>query len=147
MNSRSSQDVHVRDEFSSPEDVTMDDGQDSPSQPNDHIDNVDMQSPAATPASLPAGSSSTAVESIHTRMSPNDDDSQPPPTKRARKYSDADQASAHVSSFYFVRPHRRTNLAFVPGSLSKDACRPFSVYVLEGCQWFSACSFTQRCPA
>jgi hypothetical protein len=86
---------------SSPDDVVMDDGLGS--QPNGHIDNVDMQSPAATPASLPAGSSSTAVES-NTHMSPNDDYSRPPPTKRARKSSDADQASAHVSLFYFVRP-------------------------------------------
>ncbi|KAI0067882.1 Bromodomain-containing protein [Artomyces pyxidatus] len=50
------------------------------------------QSPAATPSSLPGGSS-TAVDSVN--LSANDDDAPMPPTKRARKHSDADRASSH----------------------------------------------------
>jgi hypothetical protein len=64
------------------------------------------QSPSGTPGSGVGSLSITAVDSVHVRdVSPNEDDA--PPTKQARKFSDADQASAHqtvahVSSICFV---------------------------------------------
>ncbi|KAH9964441.1 Bromodomain-containing protein [Russula dissimulans] len=55
------------------------------------------QSSAGTPGSAVGGSSITAVDSVHVRdVSPNEDDA--PPAKRARKFSDADQASAHQTT-------------------------------------------------
>ena len=72
------------------------------------------QSPSGTPGSAVGGSSITAVDSVHVRdVSPNEDDA--PPAKRARKFSDADQASAHqtvahVSSLCLVRHHWRANI-------------------------------------
>ena len=72
------------------------------------------QSSAGTPASAIGGSSVTAVDSVHVRdVSPNEDDVHP--AKRARKFSDADQASvhqtvAHVSPPCLVRHRRRANL-------------------------------------
>ena len=72
-------------------------------------------SPAAPTAStsLPAVSSSApAVEasSPYSNSSPNDDDIQPPPAKRARKHSDADQASlANVRLSCPVRRCGRAN--------------------------------------
>lgn len=54
-------------------------------------------SAAPTASSLPAVSSNATVvetaSSPYSTSSPNDDDIQPPPAKRARKHSDADQAS------------------------------------------------------
>ena len=72
------------------------------------------QSPSGTPGSAVGGSSITAVDSVHVRdVSPNEDDA--PPAKRARKFSDADQASAHqtvahVSSLCLVRHRWRANI-------------------------------------
>jgi len=72
------------------------------------------QSSTGTPGSAVGGSSITAVDSVHVRdVSPNEDDA--PPAKRARKFSDADQASAHqtvahVSSLCLVRPRWRANI-------------------------------------
>ncbi|KAI9512647.1 Bromodomain-containing protein [Russula earlei] len=55
------------------------------------------RSPTGTPGSAVGGSSITAVDSVHVRdVSPNEDDA--PPAKRARKFSDADQASAHQTA-------------------------------------------------
>ena len=71
---------------------------------------------SSTPASssLPAVSANaTTVEtatSPYSNSSPNDDDIQPPPAKRARKHSDADQASlANVRLFCPVRRSGRAN--------------------------------------
>ena len=90
-------------------DVTMDED-DAPT-PN-HV----AASPAVNGASSPAPLvPSSTVESLdasspYSNVSPNDDDIQPPPAKRARKHSDADQASlANVRLFYFVRRHRRAD--------------------------------------
>jgi hypothetical protein len=72
------------------------------------------QSSFGTPGSAVGGSSITAVDSVHVRdVSPNEDDA--PPAKRARKFSDADQASAHqtvahVSSLCLVRRRWRANI-------------------------------------
>jgi bromodomain-containing factor 1 len=45
----------------------------------------------------------------------DDDEARPPPAKRARKYSDADQASiANVSTSVIVRLDRRANSACLP---------------------------------
>ena len=60
------------------------------------------QSSAGTPASAIGGSSVTAVDSVHVRdVSPNEDDV--PPAKRARKFSDADQASVHQTVAHVSR--------------------------------------------
>jgi hypothetical protein len=82
------------------------------------------QSSAGTPASAIGGSSVTAVDSVHVRdVSPNEDDV--PPAKRARKFSDADQASvhqtaAHVSPPCLVRHRRRANIVIFPRSPCKE---------------------------
>ena len=82
------------------------------------------QSTTATPGSAVGGSSITAVDSVHVRdVSPNEDDA--PPAKRARKFSDADQASAHqtvahVSSLCLVRRRRRANIVGFPVRPCKD---------------------------
>ena len=84
------------------------------------------QSSAGTPASAVGGSSVTAVDSVHVRdVSPNEDDI--PPAKRARKFSDADQASvhqtvAHVSSPCLVRHCRRANIVI----FGRSPCKEFS---------------------
>jgi hypothetical protein len=76
------------------------------------------QSSSGTPGSAVGGSSITTVESVHVRdVSPNEDDA--PPAKRARKFSDADQASAHqtvahVSSLCLVRRRWRANTVVFP---------------------------------
>ena len=82
------------------------------------------QSSAGTPGSAIGGSSITAVDSVHVRdVSPTEDDA--PPAKRARKFSDADQASAHqavahVSSVCLVRLRRRANIVVFPIRSCKD---------------------------
>jgi hypothetical protein len=82
------------------------------------------QSSAGTPASAIGGSSVTAVDSVHVRdVSPIEDDI--PPAKRARKFSDADQASvhqtvAHVSPPCLVRHRRRANIAIFRRSPCKE---------------------------
>jgi hypothetical protein len=79
------------------------------------------QSSSGTPGSAVGGSSITAVDSVHVRdVSPNEDDA--PPAKRARKFSDADQASAHqtvahVSSLCLVRRRWRANIVVFPHPL------------------------------
>ena len=77
---------------------------------------VAAASPAVNDASSPAPLvPSSTVESLapsspYSNVSPNDDDVQPPPAKRARKHSDADQASlANVRLFYFVRHYGRAD--------------------------------------
>jgi hypothetical protein len=77
--------------------------------PSEADEPLPTQSPSGTPGSAVGGSSITAVGFVHVRdVSPNEDDA--PPAKRARKFSDADQFSAHravahVSSLCLVR-HR-----------------------------------------
>jgi len=80
------------------------------------------------------GSSSiTAVDSVHVRnVSPNEDDA--PPAKRARKFSDADQASAHqtmahVSSLCLVRHHWHANIV----GFSHAPCKE------SPCAWSGIC--------
>jgi bromodomain-containing factor 1 len=87
------------------------------------------QSPSGTPGSAVGGSSITAVDSVHVRdVSPNEDDA--PPAKRARKFSDADQASAHqtvahVSSLCLVRHRWRANIVvFFPTARVKTSPPP-----------------------
>jgi hypothetical protein len=82
------------------------------------------QSSAGTPASAIGGSSVTAVDSVHVSdVSPNEDDV--PPAKRARKFSDADQASVHqavvhVSPPCLVRHRRRANIVIFRRSPCKE---------------------------
>lgn len=86
------------------------------------------QSSTSTPGSAVGGSSiTTAVDSVHVRdVSPNEDDA--PPAKRARKFSDADQASAHqtvahVSSLCLVRRHWRANtIGFLRAPCKEPPC-------------------------
>ena len=88
------------------------------------------QSPSGTPGSAVGGSSITAVDSVHVRdVSPNEDDA--PPAKRARKFSDADQASAHqtvahVSSLCLVRHRWRANI--VVFFFFVHLCKEFSTW-------------------
>lgn len=73
------------------QDTPMDE---DPAPPNGHVNG---NGNGTTPASIPNGSSPTAVDNAHDFPMNEDDDAQPPPAKRARKSSDADMASAHVS--------------------------------------------------
>ncbi len=78
---------------------------------------VDVTSPPATVSSSfpPVPSSTTVIEAVdasspYSNNSPNDDDIQPPPAKRARMHSDADEASlANVRLFCPVRRYGRAN--------------------------------------
>ena len=108
------------------------------------------QSSAGTPASAIGGSSVTAVDSVHVRdVSPNEDDI--PPAKRARKFSDADQASvhqivAHVSPPCLVRHRRRANIVDFP----RPQCKEFSCTRSRDCRtrkWRIASFDTQRSSA
>ena len=96
------------------------------------------QSSTGTPGSAVGGSSITAVDSVLVRdVSPNEDDA--PPAKRARKFSDADQASAHqtvahVSSLCLVRRHWRANLVGFPRASCKES----------PCAWSGICRASKR---
>ena len=96
------------------------------------------QSSSGTPGSAVGGSSITAVDSVLVRdVSPNEDDA--PPAKRARKFSDADQASAHqtvahVSSLCLVRRHWRANLVGFPRASCKES----------PCAWSGICRVSKR---
>ncbi|EIM92793.1 Bromodomain-containing protein [Stereum hirsutum FP-91666 SS1] len=72
------------------QDTPMDE---DPAPPNGHVNG---NGNGTTPASIPNGSSPTAVDNAHDFPMNEDDDAQPPPAKRARKSSDADMASAHT---------------------------------------------------
>jgi len=92
--------------------------------PTDTDEPLPTQSSAGTPGSAIGGSSITAVDSVHVLdVSSTEDDA--PPAKRARKFSDADQASAHqtvahVSSLCLVRLRRRANIVIFPIRSCKD---------------------------
>ncbi|KAF8273774.1 Bromodomain-containing protein [Lactarius quietus] len=74
------------------------------------------QSSAGTPASAIGGSSVTAVDSVHVRdVSPNEDDV--PPAKRARKFSDADQASVHQTMAHHSHVPDQETVTHVNGDL------------------------------
>jgi bromodomain-containing factor 1 len=72
---------------------------------------TDFHSPATTPGGVPPASSNGA-STAHTSpedlpLHDQDDDDQPPPAKRARIFSDADQASfTHVSLVFLCAPER-----------------------------------------
>ncbi|KAI0005490.1 Bromodomain-containing protein [Russula compacta] len=69
-----------------------------------------------TPGSAVGGSSITAVDSVHVRdVSPNEDDA--PPAKRARKFSDADQASAHQTGAHTSNAPGQESATRVNGEL------------------------------
>ena len=110
------EDPQSQDTIHQHEDVEMGDTEplkSSPNAPSEVDEPPPTQSPSGTPGSGVGGSSITAVDSVHVRdVSPNEDDT--PPAKRARKFSDADQASAHqtvahVSSLCLVRHSWRAN--------------------------------------
>ncbi|TFY72637.1 hypothetical protein EVG20_g379 [Dentipellis fragilis] len=89
-------DVHVPEEATpvdTPQplesDVVMEE-RDAPA-PNEHVPDASLA--AASPL---AASSSTAVDSVPADTANDDDESIPPPAKRARKFSDAEQASVHA---------------------------------------------------
>lgn len=109
------------------EDVEMGDAEQlkpSLSRPPEADEPPPTQSSTSTPGSAVGGSSITAVDSVHVRdVSPNEDDA--PPAKRARKFSDADQASAHqtvahVSSLCLVRRRWRANIIDFPRASCKE---------------------------
>lgn len=111
------EDPQSQDTIHQPEDVEMGDAEQlksSHNAPSEVDEPPPTQSPSGTPGSAVGGSSITAVDSVHVRdVSPNEDDA--PPAKRARKFSDADQASAHqtvahVSSLCLVRHRWRANI-------------------------------------
>jgi hypothetical protein len=118
------EDPQSQDTIQQPEDVEMGDAEPLKSfskAPSEADEPPLTQSPSGTPGSGVGGSSITAVDSMHVRdVSPNEDDA--PPAKRARKFSDADQASAHqtvahVSSLCLVRHRWRANIVvFSPSS-------------------------------
>ena len=91
----------------------------------------DVPPSALTSSSLPAvPASAIPVEtnSPYSNSSPNDDDIQPPPAKRARKHSDADQASlANVRLSRPVRRSGRANLNIFVVSLKTATPPPASV--------------------
>jgi bromodomain-containing factor 1 len=61
---------------------------------------------------------------------PDDDSHGPPPAKRARKHSDADQASlAHVSVLSFVRRYGRADVLLCRPSKVRHSPSSFSVYL------------------
>lgn len=121
------EDVHMADEAHS-------DG------PNGDLSNglshpkTDSPPPATVPASsLPAVSSSiTAVESLaadspYSNNSPNNDDIQPPPAKRARMHTDPDQASlANVRLFTFVRRCQGVLIQYILSFPSEERHSPSS---------------------
>jgi len=90
------------------------------------------------PGSAVGGSSITAVDSVHVRdVSPNEDDA--PPAKRARKFSDADQALAHqtvahVSSLCLVRRHWHANIV----GFSRVPCKE------SPCAWSGICCTSKQ---
>ncbi len=108
------------------------------------------QSSSGTPGSAVGGSSITAVDSVHVRdVSPIEDDA--PPAKRARKFSDADQASAHqtvahVSSLCLVRRRWRANIVAFPRPLLKDLPSTWSG-ICRTCKWRVAFFHSQRIAA
>ena len=111
------EDPQSQDTIHQHEDVEMGDGEQlkpSLNAPSEVDEPPPTQSPSGTPGSAVGGSSITAVDSVHVRdVSPNEDDA--PPAKRARKFSNADQASAHqtvahVSSLCLVRHRWRANI-------------------------------------
>jgi hypothetical protein len=121
------EDSQAQDAIPKHEDVEMGDAEplkSSNSGPVEADEPPPTQSSTGTPGSAVGGSSITAVDSVHVRdVSPNEDDA--PPAKRARKFSDADQASvhqavAHVSSLCLVRRRRRANLVGFPVPSCKD---------------------------
>jgi len=90
------------------------------------------------PGSAVGGLSITAVDSVHVcDVSPNEDDA--PPAKRARKFSDADQASvhqtmAHVSSLCLVCCHWHANIV----GFSCAPCKE------SPCAWSGICCTSKR---
>ncbi|KAI0343894.1 Bromodomain-containing protein [Trametopsis cervina] len=68
-------------------DIQMDEA--DASSPNDVADNTATSAPPVPSSTV----ESLAASSPYSNVSPNDDDVQPPPAKRARKHSDADEAS------------------------------------------------------
>lgn len=113
------------------------------------------QSPAANghTEGTPCESSVAVVDSVPSRAASNfdfpqqranvvddDDEARPPPAKRARKHSDADQASiANVSTSVVVRLQRRANstrlLSYPYSSDPKDWLSPSCHSILSANQW------------
>ena len=151
------EDLQSQDTIHQHEDVEMGDAGDaeplksSLNAPSEADEPPLTQSPSGTPGSAVGGSSITAVDFVHVRdVSPNEDDA--PPAKRARKFSDADQASAHqtvahVSSLCLVRHRWRANtVVFSPRLSCKDF--PSSTWpgICRTCEWRVA-SFHTQCIA
>ncbi|KAH9043727.1 hypothetical protein EDB85DRAFT_2138423 [Lactarius pseudohatsudake] len=101
------------------EDVEMGDVEPLKASPNGRTETDEpppTQSSTGTPASAIGGSSVTAVDSVHVRdVSPNEDDV--PPAKRARKFSDADQASVHQIVAHNSHVPGQETVAHVNGEL------------------------------
>ncbi|THH16771.1 hypothetical protein EW146_g3936 [Bondarzewia mesenterica] len=100
-------------------DVPMSEGAQQPNNngPQPFLEDLVMtQSPVASPASLPNNSSTTVVDSAI-------DHSDVPPSKRARKFSDAHQASSHVSlpSFTAAAPPPASTSSTVVDAISRTS--------------------------
>lgn len=111
----------------SSQDVPMSEG---PQDADVDMAEVDPPAPnhAATAASSSVPQESLATSSPYSTSSPNDDDIQPPPAKRARKHSDADQASlANVRLFCPVRRCGRADSNIFAVSLKTATPPPGSV--------------------
>ena len=110
------EDPQSQDTIHQQEDVEMGDAEQlkpSLKAPSEGDEPPPTQSPSGTPGSAVGGSSITAVDSVHVRDVFSNEDVAPP-AKRARKFSDADQASAHqtvahVSLLCLVRHRWRAN--------------------------------------
>lgn len=77
--------------------------------PNGHLDEQQTKrsrEPSPIPSSFPTASSSTAMDYTPNEYSTQEDEgSVPPPAKRARTFSDADQASiVHVRVHFYRTP-------------------------------------------
>jgi hypothetical protein len=113
--------------------------------PNGHGDNTPRQSSLAAMDSTPSRATSN-FDFSHQRSNSmeDDDEARPPPAKRARKYSDADQASiANVSASVIVRLKRRANSAFLlsylPSVNPEDRLSPSCYSILCTNQWRYRC--------
>ena len=106
---------------------------------NGHGDNTPRQSSlAAMDSTLSRATSNFDFSHQRSNSMEDDDEARPPPAKRARKYSDADQASiANVSTSVIVRPDRRANsaclLSYLPSANPED--RPSCYSILYTNQW------------
>ncbi|OAX38991.1 hypothetical protein K503DRAFT_117071 [Rhizopogon vinicolor AM-OR11-026] len=108
---------------------------------NGHGDITPRQSSLPAVDSAPSRATSNFdYPQQHSNTMDDDDEARPPPAKRARKYSDADQASiANVSTSVAVRLQRRANsaclLSYPRSADPEDWLSPSCYSVLCANQW------------